>query len=80
VVGHEYALPTTGESITRANSENGALPIRDGERGENKDGRPNDPAALNLRVIFVSSLDHQEIGMKVLGPFLSVKGADTFSG
>jgi hypothetical protein len=35
--GHEYARPNTGESITRENSENGALPIRIGEQRRNNE-------------------------------------------
>jgi hypothetical protein len=31
VVGHEYARPNTGASITRGNSVNGALPTRESE-------------------------------------------------
>jgi hypothetical protein len=32
VAGHEYARLNIGASITRENSENGALPIREGEQ------------------------------------------------
>ena len=35
--GHQYARPNTGASITRVNSGNGALPIRESKQGENKD-------------------------------------------
>jgi hypothetical protein len=35
--GHRYARPNTGANITRANNENGALPIRELEQGENNE-------------------------------------------
>jgi hypothetical protein len=37
VAGREYARPTTGVSITRGNSENGALPTREPAHGEEQD-------------------------------------------
>jgi hypothetical protein len=37
VAGHRYARPNTGANITRANNENGALPIRELEQGENNE-------------------------------------------
>jgi hypothetical protein len=43
VVGHEYAPPNTGASITHGNSENGALPTREPERCANKGGGPITP-------------------------------------
>jgi hypothetical protein len=39
VGGDEYARLNIGASITRANSENGALPIRDGEQTENNENK-----------------------------------------
>jgi hypothetical protein len=36
VAGDEYARLNTGANITRGNSENGALPTRESEQGENK--------------------------------------------
>jgi len=47
VVGDEYARPHTGASITRENSGNGVLPIRESEQGENKDNSANDRRARN---------------------------------
>jgi hypothetical protein len=35
LAGHEYARPSTGASITRANSGNGALPTHELKQGEN---------------------------------------------
>jgi hypothetical protein len=37
VAGHEYAPLHTGASITRANSGNGVLPIREAEQSENNE-------------------------------------------
>jgi hypothetical protein len=37
VAGPEYARPTTGVSITRGNSGNGALPTREPAHGEDQD-------------------------------------------
>jgi hypothetical protein len=39
VAGDEYARLNIGASITSANSENGALPIRDGEQSENNENK-----------------------------------------
>jgi hypothetical protein len=41
VAGHEYARLHTGASITRANSGNGVLPIREAEQSEKQ--RNNKP-------------------------------------
>jgi len=37
VAGLGYARPTTGASITRGNSGNGALPTREPAHGEDQD-------------------------------------------
>jgi hypothetical protein len=37
VADHEYARPHTGASITRANSGNGGLPIRELEQSEDNE-------------------------------------------
>ena len=57
MAGPEYARPTTGVSITRENSGNGALPTRGSEQGENKenagqitDARPSRPLSGNDRL------------------------------
>jgi hypothetical protein len=38
--GHGYARSNTGANITRANNENGALPIRELEEGEQRNKKP----------------------------------------
>jgi hypothetical protein len=39
VAGNEYARLNIGASITHENSENGALPIRDGNKRENNENK-----------------------------------------
>jgi len=44
VAGLGYARPTTGASITRGNSGNGALPTREPAHGEDQDNAGQWPA------------------------------------